>query len=264
MDCGEIGAEVESNGSYDIDSQEDRCSSPSLFPSDNKRIKCDDVKIDTRVSFRFVLYRKETFFQTTEIVERGFWCPSISLSKQAGEIAKIIVERKQDKPSMHRGFTNYTGLLELVNRYEYSYITESCLTSRTVSQRGCNATEIADTRFDVENIIYNETLRYVLCFVMKQENYLLYLAKLEKTPESINSGFTNVFRNMDRSEMFQQVKSVLIGENSLKKDHAVSNFAQNDKNYYFSWLNFKSTFFTITSHIRRVLAVYKKQTSSYN
>ncbi len=38
------------------------------------------------VSFRYVLYEKETFYQTEKVLERGYWCPSLSLTKQTAEV----------------------------------------------------------------------------------------------------------------------------------------------------------------------------------
>ncbi len=45
-----------------------------------------NVIFDKDVSFRFVLYQRESFFQTERVIKRGPWCPSISLSKQSGEV----------------------------------------------------------------------------------------------------------------------------------------------------------------------------------
>jgi len=38
------------------------------------------------VSFRYILFEKETFYQTEKVLERGYWCPSFSLTKQAAEV----------------------------------------------------------------------------------------------------------------------------------------------------------------------------------
>ncbi len=42
--------------------------------------------LDNSVSFRYVLYQRESFFRTEKIIKRGPWCPSISLSKQTAEV----------------------------------------------------------------------------------------------------------------------------------------------------------------------------------
>ena len=41
---------------------------------------------DNDVSFRYVLYEKETFYQTEKVIERGFWTFSFSLCKQTAEV----------------------------------------------------------------------------------------------------------------------------------------------------------------------------------
>ena len=220
--------------------------------------------VDTTISYRFILYRKETFFQTENVVERGYWSPSISLSKQAADISKVTIERKRGcQPPVHRGYENFTGLLELFNRYEYYYVIESSFTGRSGSQRGINAQEISDTRMDVENIIYNETVRYVLWYLITREDYQTKLNNLEKSPKLMNEGFTTIFKLLNKDEMFNQIRSVLISQDVLNKDLRAQSFIQNNKESFVSWLFFKSTYFTITNHIRRVLAVYKRQNSFY-
>ncbi len=43
----------------------------------------DDIQT---VSFRYVLYEKETFYETDKVIDRGYWCPSFSLCKQTAEV----------------------------------------------------------------------------------------------------------------------------------------------------------------------------------
>jgi hypothetical protein len=54
-----------------------------------KQIKT--IKMDAAVSFRFVLYQKHLIFETETVILRGYWCPSISLSKQEAEVHKSRV-----------------------------------------------------------------------------------------------------------------------------------------------------------------------------
>jgi len=41
---------------------------------------------DKEVSFRYILYQKETFYNTEKVIKRGSWCPSISMVRQAAEV----------------------------------------------------------------------------------------------------------------------------------------------------------------------------------
>ncbi len=43
-------------------------------------------ELDTNVSYRYILYERETFYQTDKIIQRGPWCPSISMIRQSGEV----------------------------------------------------------------------------------------------------------------------------------------------------------------------------------
>ncbi len=42
--------------------------------------------LDNIVSFRYVLYEIEVFYNTERIIQRGSWCPSISMIRQAAEV----------------------------------------------------------------------------------------------------------------------------------------------------------------------------------
>ena len=44
------------------------------------------TELDSVVSYRFILYERETFYQTDKIIQRGPWCPSISLIRQSAEV----------------------------------------------------------------------------------------------------------------------------------------------------------------------------------
>jgi hypothetical protein len=46
--------------------------------------------MDSEIVYRFVIYRKHLLFETETVVCRGFWCPSISLSKQEAELKKSL------------------------------------------------------------------------------------------------------------------------------------------------------------------------------
>jgi len=41
---------------------------------------------DKNVSYRYILYQKETFYNTEKVIKRGSWCPSISMIRQAAEV----------------------------------------------------------------------------------------------------------------------------------------------------------------------------------
>jgi len=48
--------------------------------------------LDNVVSYRFVLYQRETFYKTEKVIERGHWCPSISMSRQSAEVKVKILK----------------------------------------------------------------------------------------------------------------------------------------------------------------------------
>jgi len=41
---------------------------------------------DKDVSYRYILYQKEIFYNTEKVIKRGSWCPSISMVRQAAEV----------------------------------------------------------------------------------------------------------------------------------------------------------------------------------
>jgi hypothetical protein len=56
-------------------------------------------KMDGDICYRYVIYRKHTLFDTETVAHRGFWCPSISLSKQEAEVQKRrLLESDNDRP----------------------------------------------------------------------------------------------------------------------------------------------------------------------
>ncbi len=163
-----------------------------------------------------------------------------------------VVERKQLPMNKDYGSENVVALL---NRYEYHYSIESSLASRSTSQRGLNGSEIADLRMDVENLIFNECVKYVTHIVMKQDGInRLFEMEMEATPNSITKAFHSVFKFMDKADLFKHIKDELIKDESrFKKDEKACEYFNTNVKVLVRWLDFRSTFFSITSHVRNIL-----------
>jgi hypothetical protein len=65
--------------------------------------------MDSDICYRYVIYRKHTLFETETVAHRGFWCPSISLSKQEAEVQKRRLLESNNEYPLTKGdnFLNY-------------------------------------------------------------------------------------------------------------------------------------------------------------
>ncbi len=134
---------------------------------------------------------------------------------------------------------------------------ESSFTNRSTTQRGTNGTDIADLRIDVENIIYNETVHYITHVLLKQDG-VKCLAQLQTTPELITKGFKIIFKTVDKAAMFKIIKDDLLKDHRFKKDDKACEYFNNDVKVFVSWLDFRSTFFSITNHVQSILNKKRK------
>jgi len=141
----------------------------------------------------------------------------------------------------------------LLNHFQYHYSIESSLSSRSTSQRGLNGSEIGDLRMDVENLIFNECVKYITHIVLKQDG-INQLFKMEATPNLITKGFHSIFKCMDRADLFKIIKDELLkDEKRFKKDEKACEYFNTNVKVFVGWLDYRSTFFSITSHVKNIL-----------
>jgi len=126
------------------------------------------------------------------------------------------------------------------------------LTNRSTTQRGNNGTEIADLRIDVENIIYNEVVHHLIHVVMRQDG-IKALKKMEGDQHLITKAFQLTFNLLSKAELFKSIKDELLKDSRFKKDEKACRYFNNDVKVFVSWLNFRSTFACITTHVQNVL-----------
>jgi len=167
------------------------------------------------------------------------------------QIKKQDAEKKNQSPE-NKPYATTENVIALLNGFKYHYSIESSLTTRSTTQRGNNGTDIADLRIDVENIIFNETVHYITNVVLKQDG-VNCLAKMETTPELITKAFALTFKAIDKAEIFTIIKEELLKDNRFKKDKKASEYFNNNVKVFVSWLDYKSTFFSVTQNIKNVL-----------
>jgi len=145
----------------------------------------------------------------------------------------------------------------LLNGFKYYYSIESSFTNRSITQRGTNGTDIADLRMDVENIIYNETVHMITYILLKQDG-INCLAQLQTKPELISKGFHIIFNTLDKAIILKIIKDELLKDNRFKKDEKACKYFNNDVKVFVSWLDFRTTFFTVVNHVQNILNKKKK------
>jgi len=140
----------------------------------------------------------------------------------------------------------------LLNHYKYYYTIESSLTNRSTTQRGNNGTDIADLRFDVENIIYNETIYFITHLIMSQDG-INCLSQLQSNPKKLNDAFIVTFKLIDKAFIVKVIKDELSKNIRFKKDDKACLYLNNDFKDFVSWFDFRTTFFTVTKHVQNIL-----------
>ena len=126
------------------------------------------------------------------------------------------------------------------------------MTNRSITQRGQNGTDVADLRIDVENHIFNLTVKYLIIFVMGQDG-INSLYRMEKEQNLITKAFHLTFKMLDKAEIFKMIKDELLKDNQYKKDVKACKYFNNDVKEFVSWFDYRSTFYSLTSHITMVL-----------
>ena len=140
----------------------------------------------------------------------------------------------------------------LLNRFQFFYSIESSLTNRSTTQRGVNGTDIADIRMDVENIIFTVCIKFITHIILKQDG-VNCISRMENTPELITKAFHLTFKLLDKAVLFTEIKDELLRDIRFKKDEKACEYFNSNVKVFVNWLDYRSTFFSISTHIRNIL-----------
>jgi hypothetical protein len=131
-------------------------------------------------------------------------------------------------------------------------VIESNYTSRCVTKRGLNATSLADSTFDIESIVFNETVIRIVQNIRDRIPIIGCNIGVMFQPNFISDIFLNIVESINKEELYNCVRNRVESEESTLDSKAKQIFLARDFEEFSNWLGYRSTVYTLYKHVTKV------------